>query len=64
MKTKQKENHSTLIGGFRLRRQISYFVLQIYVPCILVVLVSWFGFYIDRFDTVDRVSLGKTKLII
>ncbi len=47
-----------IIATFKLKRQISYFILQIYVPCILVVLLSWVGFYLDREDTLDRVSLG------
>ena len=53
------EKCSVLIGIFVFSRQIRYFILEIYVPCILVVLVSWIGFYLDREDAVDRASLGK-----
>ena len=52
-----------IVASFKLKRQISYFILQIYVPCILVVLLSWVGFYLDREDTLDRVSLGNQLIL-
>jgi gamma-aminobutyric acid receptor subunit alpha len=52
-----------LIGSFKLSRHISYFVIQIYIPCLLVVSLSWIGFYINKKNTSDRCALGATSLL-
>lgn len=50
---------SVLEAYFYLRRHTGYFLLQVYFPCILLVGVSWVGFWINREATADRVTLGK-----
>ena len=32
---------------------------QVYVPCTLIVVLSWVGFWLNREATSDRVGLGK-----
>ena len=33
-------------------------MLQVYVPCTLIVVLSWVGFWLNREATSDRVTLG------
>lgn len=48
---------------FHLRRNIGYFVLQLYVPCGLIVSCSWVSFWIDPAAVPARVQLGKLHLL-
>lgn len=50
---------SVLQVNFNLRRHMGYFLIQVYVPCILIVVLSWVSFWINREATADRVGLGK-----
>lgn len=38
-------------------------VVQVYVPCILIVVLSWVSFWIHREATSDRVGLGITTVL-
>ena len=38
------------------------FSLQVYVPCTLIVVLSWVGFWLNREATSDRVGLGEAEL--
>ena len=53
--------YSTLQVDFQLQRHMGYFLIQIYVPCTLIVIISWVNFWINREATADRVSLGTKK---
>ncbi|RWS10663.1 gamma-aminobutyric acid receptor alpha-like protein [Dinothrombium tinctorium] len=44
--------------NFNLRRHTGYFLIQVYVPCALIVVLSWVSFWINREATADRVGLG------
>ena len=35
---------------------------QVYVPCTLIVVLSWVGFWLNREATSDRVGLGEAEL--
>ncbi|XP_065580667.1 gamma-aminobutyric acid receptor alpha-like isoform X2 [Artemia franciscana] len=48
---------------FNLRRNSGYFLIQVYVPCILIVVLSWVSFWLNREATADRVSLGITAVL-
>ena len=56
-------NFSCLAAVFRLRRNVGYFVLQSYIPSILIVMISWVGFCISRNSDPARVSLGVTTVL-
>jgi len=43
---------------FALRRHVGYFLIQLYVPCILIVFLSWVGLWLNREATNDRINLG------
>ncbi|VDN92500.1 unnamed protein product [Brugia pahangi] len=49
---------SVLKVYFKLKRQQSFYILQIYTPCTLIVIVSWISFWINKESSPARVSLG------
>ena len=51
--------HSTLVVGFLLQRHMGNFVIQVYGPCVLLVVISWVSFWLNREATSDRISLGR-----
>ncbi|XP_022653054.1 gamma-aminobutyric acid receptor alpha-like isoform X1 [Varroa destructor] len=55
--------HSMLVVYFNLHRHMGYFLIQVYVPCILLVVLSWVSFWINREATADRVGLGITTVL-
>ena len=52
---------SLLFVTFALKRHMGYFLINVYVPCSMLVILSWVGFWINREATADRIALGKTR---
>uniref|UniRef100_A0A0N4Z0B3 Gamma-aminobutyric acid receptor subunit beta n=1 Tax=Parastrongyloides trichosuri TaxID=131310 RepID=A0A0N4Z0B3_PARTI len=48
---------------FFLKRSIGYFIFQTYLPCILIVMLSWVSFWINHEATSARVALGITTVL-
>uniref|UniRef100_A0A1I7YMI0 Gamma-aminobutyric acid receptor subunit beta-like n=1 Tax=Steinernema glaseri TaxID=37863 RepID=A0A1I7YMI0_9BILA len=48
---------------FQLQRSVGYFVFQTYLPCILIVMLSWVSFWINHEATSARVALGITTVL-
>lgn len=44
--------------SFRLKRNIGYFILQTYMPSILITILSWVSFWINYDASAARVALG------
>ena len=40
---------------------VEMFCLEVYVPCTLIVVLSWVGFWLNREATSDRVRLGEAQ---
>ncbi|XP_047737312.1 uncharacterized protein LOC108673826 isoform X2 [Hyalella azteca] len=57
------EEISTLTVKFHLMRLTGFFMLQVYVPCILIVCSSWVGFWITKKDAPGRVCLGVNNVL-
>ncbi|NXJ21792.1 GBRR2 protein, partial [Dicrurus megarhynchus] len=55
--------YNRLYINFTLRRHIFFFLLQTYFPAILMVMLSWVSFWIDRRAVPARVSLGITTVL-
>ncbi|KAJ1351254.1 Glutamate-gated chloride channel alpha [Parelaphostrongylus tenuis] len=55
--------YSCLRTVLQLRRQLSYYLLQLYIPSCMLVIVSWVSFWIDRTAVPARVTLGVTTLL-
>ncbi|KAL6256803.1 hypothetical protein P5V15_011742 [Pogonomyrmex californicus] len=56
-------NYSMLLVYFHLQRHMGNFLIQVYGPCILLVVLSWVSFWLNREATADRVSLGITTVL-
>lgn len=50
---------STLLASFHLQRHMGNFMITVYGPCVLLVVLSWVSFWLNREATSDRISLGK-----
>ncbi|XP_064601416.1 glycine receptor subunit alpha-2-like [Liolophura sinensis] len=50
--------YSCLVAKFHITRRIEYYLVQTYLPTILIVVLSWVNFWIDPRATPARVSLG------
>ncbi|VDD89986.1 unnamed protein product [Enterobius vermicularis] len=46
-----------------LTREFSYYIIQLYGPTAMIVVVSWVSFWIDMHSTAGRVALGVTTLL-
>jgi len=55
--------YSCLRVELTFARQLSFFIVTIYVPCFMIVVVSWMSFWIDHKAVPARVSLGVTTLL-
>ncbi|KAE9413303.1 hypothetical protein Angca_007908 [Angiostrongylus cantonensis] len=55
--------YSCLRTILELRRQFSYYLLQLYIPSTMLVIVSWVSFWLDRTAVPARVTLGVTTLL-
>lgn len=53
--------YSMLLVYFHLQRHMGNFLIQVYGPCILLVVLSWVSFWLNREATADRVSLGESS---
>merc|ERR1719259_449420 len=60
---REGEQISTLTANFHLVRLTGFYMLQVYVPCILIVCSSWVGFWITKKDAPGRVCLGVTTVL-
>ncbi|KAF4530700.1 hypothetical protein B566_EDAN004941 [Ephemera danica] len=59
----RREDFSVIKVKFHLKRHTGYFMLQVYVPCGLIVSCSWVSFWIDPDAVPARVSLGVTTVL-
>ncbi|CAL8117415.1 unnamed protein product [Orchesella dallaii] len=55
--------YSCLLVDFHLQRHMGNFLIQVYGPCTLLVVLSWVSFWLNREATADRVSLGVTTVL-
>ncbi|PAV79882.1 hypothetical protein WR25_22327 isoform A [Diploscapter pachys] len=55
--------YSCLRITFYFKRQFSYYLLQLYIPSTMLVIVSWVSFWLDRTAVPARVTLGVTTLL-
>ncbi|XP_014666256.1 PREDICTED: LOW QUALITY PROTEIN: glutamate-gated chloride channel-like [Priapulus caudatus] len=55
--------YSCIKGTLELTRQFSYYLLQLYIPSYMLVIVSWVSFWLDKEAVPARVSLGVTTLL-
>lgn len=56
-------NYSCLQASFFLQRQVGFFILQTYIPSMLIVMLSWVGFWINKDSEPARIALGVTTVL-
>ncbi|XP_076295025.1 GABA-gated ion channel isoform X1 [Lasioglossum baleicum] len=61
--TLPQADYSMLLVYFHLQRHMGNFLIQVYGPCVLLVVLSWVSFWLNREATADRVSLGITTVL-
>ena len=52
-----------MIVTFTFSRRIGYYLINFYVPCIIMVIMSWIVFWTDRNNIGDRIALGITTVL-
>merc|ERR1711994_702574 len=55
--------YSCLTVKLTFKRQLSYYILTIYIPTLMIVLVSWMSFWLDHKSAPARVALAVTTLL-
>ncbi|CAI4229845.1 unnamed protein product [Auanema sp. JU1783] len=55
--------YSCLRTILELKREFSYYLLQLYIPSFMLVAVSWVSFWLDKDSVPARVTLGVTTLL-
>ena len=54
-------NYSRLACEIQFVRSMGYYLIQMYIPSSLIVVISWVSFWLNRHATPARVSLGKLE---
>ncbi|XP_061403774.1 glycine receptor subunit alpha-2-like [Lethenteron reissneri] len=56
-------NFTCIRATFSLRRKIGYYMFQIYIPTLLIVIISWAAFWVNMESAPARVALGMTTIL-
>uniref|UniRef100_A0A1I8HJR2 Neur_chan_LBD domain-containing protein n=1 Tax=Macrostomum lignano TaxID=282301 RepID=A0A1I8HJR2_9PLAT len=56
-------NYSRLAAEFYFARSMGYYLIQIYIPSTLIVVLSWVSFWLSRTAVPARVALGITTVL-
>ncbi|BES90788.1 ion channel [Nesidiocoris tenuis] len=56
-------NYSCLTVKFHLQRQVGHYIMDYYVPSILLVVVSWVSFWLDPNAVPGRTTLGTSTML-
>ena len=56
-------NYSRLSCELYFVRSLGYYIIQIYVPSVLIVVMSWVSFWLSREAVPARVALGITTVL-
>ena len=52
-----------MVVTFTFSRRLGYYLINFYVPCIIMVIMSWIVFWMDRDCIGERFSLGITTVL-
>ena len=56
-------NFTTITVSYTFQRRLGYYVLQVYIPDILIVLLSWIAFWMNPESAGDRLTIGITTIL-
>lgn len=52
-------NFSVLIFKFQISREVGYYIMDYFVPSIMLVCTSWVTFWLQADNAAPRITLGK-----
>ncbi|XP_060083748.1 glycine receptor subunit alpha-2-like [Ylistrum balloti] len=61
--SKIRGNYSSLRADFFMVRNINYYVIQMYIPSLLIVMLSWVSFWLNVNSVPGRVNLGVLSVL-
>ncbi|KAL4235134.1 Glycine receptor subunit alpha-3 [Mactra antiquata] len=56
-------NYTCVELRFELMRSLGYYMTQVYIPSILIVILSWLSFWLDKDAVPARISLGLLTVL-
>ncbi|XP_048576350.1 gamma-aminobutyric acid receptor subunit beta isoform X2 [Nematostella vectensis] len=56
-------SYTTLTAHFQMERRIGYFIIQLYLPCVFLVMLSWVVFWMSPENSADRLTVGITTIL-
>ncbi|XP_068673982.1 gamma-aminobutyric acid receptor subunit alpha-2-like [Montipora foliosa] len=56
-------NYTTVTATFWLQRHVGYYVIQVYLPCSFLVMISWIVFWTNPENGGDRLTVGITCIL-
>lgn len=51
------------MATFMLKRHVGYFLVHMFLPSVLVVILSWVSFWIDSAATAARITIGVMSIL-
>ncbi|KAM7444609.1 hypothetical protein ABFA07_006716 [Porites harrisoni] len=55
--------YKNLVAAFTFHRRMGFYFIQFYIPCIVMVSLSWISFWMDQYCIGERLSLGITTIL-
>ena len=56
-------NYTVLTVTFPFKRRMGYYIIQVYIPCIFLVMLSWIVFWMRPDDSASRLTVGITTIL-
>ncbi|CAH1115977.1 unnamed protein product [Phaedon cochleariae] len=56
-------NYSAVVFKFKLRREVGYYIMDYFLPSILLVMTSWVTFWLQADAAAPRVTLGTATML-
>ena len=48
---------------FPFKRRMGYYIIQVYIPCVFLVMLSWIVFWMRPDDSASRLTVGITTIL-
>lgn len=56
-------NFSSLSFSFKLAREMGYYVMDYYIPSMMIVAISWVSFWLQADQSAPRITLGDLAFL-
>ncbi|CAH3143615.1 unnamed protein product, partial [Porites lobata] len=56
-------NFTSLTVTFPFKRRMGYYIIQVYIPCVFLVMLSWIVFWMRPDDSASRLTVGITTIL-